>query len=360
MLNIAKQTVAHNTDNFFLHSPSDVDFRYDGSKSHTAVIDNKWEIKLDRRSAINGQLQLGVNKDQLKDQFLGGSFFIVDDAIIDHRLKDDLKFVHKDDAIKLLAATLGFAKAVQKPNIWGMIDLDHAEGHGRPIARSQTEKFECNATESLGGQFDIMIGFSWSPFDIDIHSFIEMWRQVCENGAIAQSSLMNHRIPMLNKWEENLAISNQVIRHSFDKVVFPRLQALPSERISLSDMASLLTIVRDQKASKQLQSDSIAHLSIIEDKLTEAWEPAANSLKKSILKFIPAPITAFDAMNIATEISTHHVARDRTNARAQAFVSGLIFDEVRQRNLNTNLDSLVIESETFGQVDQAFFGVTSH
>lgn len=353
------QTIAHATDNFFLHTPSTVDFKLASSSSYEVIIDNKWTVPLDRRSQIGGQLKLGVNQTQLKQEFLEGSFFIVDDHVIDHRLKSDLKFIHKDDAIRSLADALGFAKMA--PVEPGFLDrATRKMSRTAPMARSQTEKFECNATETMGGQFDIKIGFSWSPYDIDINSYIEMWRQVCENGAVAQSPLMNHRIPMLNKWEENLAISNQVIRHSFDKTVFPRLKALPNERISMADMQVLFRIVRDQAASTQQHSDSLAHLHEIEEKLSGAWDPAANSLKTNILKFIPAPVTAFDAMNIATEIGTHHVARDRTGGRAQAFVNGLIFDESRQRNLNVNLDNLVVDGETFGQVDQAFFGTTCH
>lgn len=355
------QTVAHQTDNFFIHTPSRVDFGTN-KDGHYIGLDDKWRIQLDRRSPIVGQLQLGVNEKHLKQQVLDGKFFIVDDRVIDYRFKDELKncHVHNDDAIKALVDHLGFSKAAPRSSIQELFDASVVEGVGKVLARSQTERFECNATESLGGQFDIKIGFSWSPFSVDIHSYIEMWRQVCENGAIAHSPLMNHRIPMLNGWETNLEISNEVIRHNFDKVVFPRLKALPTERISLNDVQVLMRIVDDQRASKQLEGDSQSHLDLIAEKLDGVWDTEAGSLKKSLLKFIPAPVTAFDAMNIATEIATHHVARDRTNARAQAFVNSLIFDQNRGRNLNVDLNSLIIGSETFNQVDQAFFGVTCH
>ena len=355
----ATKAVAHNTDNFFVHTPSSVEFGTDHGTKY-ALLDGTWKHQFDRRSSIGAQLDLGVNEKHLKDQFLNGKFFIVDDHIVDHRLKDDLtrsQFIHSDDSIKALVEHLGFSKSVPKTNI---IAVNELGGVGKPMARSQTEVFECNATNSLGGQFDITIGFSWSPFSVDIHSFIEMWREVCSNGAVARAPMMNHRIPMLNSWKDNLEISNQVIRHNFDQIVLPRLQALPNERISMNDLTVLMRIVDDQLSSKQLEHSSIKHLTTIRDKLDSAWDGDADRLKKNILKFIPAPVSAYDAMNIATEVGTHHVGRDRTSGQAQSFVNKLIFDQSRTRNLNVDLDSLAIDHETFNQVDQAFFGITAH
>lgn len=345
--------IKHHTEDFHLFTPSTVDFLSNGKSGYVAVLDGQWDIPVDRRSGLAGQLKLGVDRKLIETEFLDGKFFMVDDDVVDYRLKSDLSFVHSDDSIKSLAGSLGFARST--PSIF--TDVAHSK---HIYAQSSVERFDCNATDTLGGQFDINIGFTWSPFASDISSFIEMWRQVCTNGAIAQSPIMNHRIPMLNKWEENLQISNQVLRHNFDKIVFPRLAALPNERISLDDMKNLMRIVSDLSNSTELAGDSIMHLANISDKLYEAWDPAADVLKSNVLKFIQAPITAFDAMNIATEASTHHVAIDRTGHRAQAFANKLIFNESRQRNLEVDLSLLVTDTNTFRNVDTAFFGQTCH
>lgn len=352
----------HHTDNFMVHTPSKVEFIVDTAKSFNVMLDDQFLLKLDPRHAVNGQLKLGVEPKVLEGQFLEGRYFIVDNKIIDHRLKQDLKFEHSTDSIKALVDHLGFA--VADANNPFAFRTGRAARRGvvidRPMARSETANFECDALGAIGGMFDVKIGFSWSPFSLDINSFIEMWRQICSNGAIAQDPIMNHRIPMMNQWQENLAISNQVIRHNFDKLVLPRLQALPDERINMQDVSVLHRMACDLKDTDKLGHDSYLHLANIIDTLDMVLDPEVSSLQGNLQKFIPAPISAFDAMNIATEMATHHVAADKSGVRAQAFVNSLIFDKRRQNNMNIDLSSLVTDTETFNNVDRAFFGETCH
>lgn len=350
MRQMSKKFETTEVQEFFLHRPEKVEFIYEAKGQYNVLLDDEFLVGLDKRSPINGQLILGVNKEQLIEQFTDGSFFIVDGLVSDYRLKDNLSFIHKPDAICALADIIGFSRPIND------------SGFSSDIAapRSRTAAFQCNATETLGGQFDINIGFSWSPYSIDINSILELWREICSNGAIATSPLMNHRIPMLNKWEENLDISNQVIRHSFDQMVFPRLQALPKERVSMADVSNLLRIVRDHAESKHLHGSSYRYLSNIQSKLESVFTDDVANMKTNMLKFIPAPVTAFDAMNIATEIATHHTGRDKTDHRAQAFTNSIIFDADRQANQRVDLDKLVVNTEVFNQPDLAFFGQTCH
>ncbi len=351
------------TNNWSMHKPSKVDFLYGGNKNWSVMLDDEFSFNLDRRSPITGQLNLEMDRDHLVEQFTEGRFFIVDDNVIDYRLAGDLKFMHDDESIKQLVGHLGFARPVSDNMFLGRTSRSTRHGVSRSLqARSQTEAFEAAAIDSLGGQFDIRTGFKWSPFTLDINSYIEMWRQVCENGAVAISPIVNSRIPMMNQWKENLAISNQVIRHNFDKIIMPRLAALPDERISMFDLMTLKNIVGNMASSedKNFAHDSMQHLKLIEDTLDQAWDPRADALGRNNLKFIPAPVSAFDAMNIATEISTHHTPGDRTNSRAQVFVNELIFSDTRRRNLDVDVNNLVTDIATFDNVDRAFFGITCH
>lgn len=351
------------TDNWTMLQPSKVDFLYGGDKQWSVQLEDEFVINLDRRSPITGQLNLDVDRGHLIEQFKDGRFFIVDDEVIDYRLQADLKFMHSNESIKHLVDHLGFATPESNNRFIGRRARATRHGFSDSIqARSRTEAFEASALDSIGGQFDIHTGFKWSPFSLDIHSYIEMWRQVCENGAIATAPLVNSRIPMLNQWKENLAISNQVIRHNFDKIVLPRLAALPSERISMFDLMTLKNFVENLASTedKQFAHDSYKHLMAIGAQLEEAWDPRADQLGRNNLKFIPAPVSAFDAMNIATEIATHHMPADRTNARGQVFVNELIFSDTRRRNMAVDVNNLVTDVSTFDNVDRAFFGITCH
>lgn len=336
----------------FIHIPSKVDFYVDGGHSHM-YLDDKFKVALDPRGSIAGQISLGIDPDDVKPEVLEGRYFIVDDHVVDHRLKSQFKFQHSDESIKALVDKLGFAQSLTT-------DHQGRERRGAVQARATREAFEVNPLDSIGGQFDIHIGFHWSPFDLDIHSIIEMWRQVCSNGAIAKSPILDNKIPMLNRWEENLAISDRVVRHSFDKLVLPRLKALPNERITLADVAALSGILNNLQQSKHLHSHSIMALKKMEEFVDSAWLPGANDLKKNMQKFVSAPMTAYDAYNIVTEAATHHLGRDKNNHQAAAFTSSLIFNADRQRSSRTELDSLTTDTNTFANPDRAFFGETCH
>lgn len=336
----------------FIHIPSNVEFYVHGGHSHM-YLDDKFKVELDPRGPIAGQLALGIDPDEVKPEVLEGRYFVVDDKVVDHRLKSQFKFQHSDESIKALVDKLGFAQTVT-------MDGFGQERRGKVVARATREAFEINPLDSIGGQFDIHIGFQWSPFDLDIHSIIEMWRQVCTNGAIAKSPILDNKIPMLNRWEENLAISDRVVRHNFDKLVLPRLAALPSERITLADVAALMGILSNLQQSKHLHSHSVMALAQMEEVVSQAWLPGASALKKNMQKFVAAPMTAYDAYNIVTEAATHHLGRDRNNHQAAAFTSSLIFNADRQRSSRTELDSLTTDTNTFANPDRAFFGETCH
>lgn len=341
-----------NVNEAFIHTPSKVDFVVQGGLSHM-ILDDTFKVNLDSRGPIAGMINLGMDPKDLEPEVLEGRYFVVDDNVIDHRFKSGLKFQHSDESIKSLVDKLGFAQTVTT-NFAG------DERFGLVQARATREAFEVNPLDSIGGQFDIHIGFQWSPFDLDIHSVIEMWRQVCTNGAIAKSPILDNKIPMLNRWEENLAISDRVVRHNFDKLVLPRLAALPNERITLADVAALQGILSNFQQSKHLQGSSLMALAEMEAVVDQAWLPGANELKKNMQKFVPAPMTAYDAYNIVTEAATHHLGRDRTNHQAAAFTSSLIFNADRQRSSRTELDSLTTDTNTFANPDRAFFGETCH
>lgn len=336
----------------FVHQPSKVDFYVAGGHSHM-ILDDKFKVPLEPRGSVAGMINLGVDPKDVMPEVLEGRYFVVDDKVVDHRLKSALKFQHTDEAIKSLVDKLGFAQQVT-------INSIGEERFGKIEARASREAFEVNPLDSIGGQFDIHIGFNWSPFDLDIHSIIEMWRQVCTNGAVARSPILDNKIPLLNRWEENLAISDRVVRHNFDKLVLPRLAALPNERITLADVAALQTILSGLQQSKHLNGSSMMALAEMEAVVDQAWLPGANELKKNMQKFVQAPMTAFDAYNIVTEAATHHLGRDRNNHQASAFVSSIIFNADRQRSSRTELDSLTTDTNTFANPDRAFFGETCH
>lgn len=341
MMNLLRHTEAYEATEFRVFTPETVSFNQNLGQ---VIIDDEFVVSLERRSPVIGQLQLGVDPELLKPQFLEGQYFAVDGQIVDFREKQHLKFMHDAKSIEKLAATIGFL----------------ITDKGRIVAGNRTASMTYDAFATEGGVFDVDIGFSWSPFSIDIDSALNMIRQICENGMVARAPMLNHRIPMLNAWEENLAISNDLIKHSFERQVGPRLKALRDERISMHDVGALRSMVNDLAASKEIAATQRNHLNTIIEVLDPLFTADVERIKPNMLKFIAAPVSAYDAFNIATECSTHYVGEDRTGTRLTGFANHLIFDPIRQNNLSTQLDTLVADTMTLNNPDQAFFGITAH
>ena len=327
-----------------LHRPDAIDF-YNSHGTTFMNIDQTWSVALDRRNPIVGQLSLGVDRELLAAEYVGGQFFIVDGTVLEYKPVSYKGYTHSADNIKELTDAIGFVLR-----------------NGKIEAGNITHNFEHEAfaTTGTGNQFDIQIGFNWSPFSMDIESLLKMVRLICQNGLIATSPIMNHRIPMINEWQENLMISNDVIGHSFHKMVGPRLAAMPDERVSMYDIGMMMTAIVDLANSKSLHYAKVDALEVMYDKLDALMTPEVRAVKKNMLKFVEAPVSTYDAMNLMTECATHYVGSDKTSTKASALANNFIFDEKRQRNINTKLDSLVADQTTFLNPDQAFFGITCH
>lgn len=340
------QLDVYEPEKFFIHQAGDVDF-FKRDKETYAAIDGEWEIKLDRRNNVVGQLALGVDPEDLKHSFLGGRYFVVDDQIVDYRLAENIgKFMHDDKGLMNLVKQVGMT-------------IDH---HGVIKARSVTGKMDYSAGDKEGLQFAIDIGFEWSPFSLDIDSMLSLLRLACYNGLVVSDPVVSHKIPVMNGWEENLRIANDVLRHSFDHKVGPRLSKLQDETINMHDTMGLCDLIASALGDKK-EGTIINHNEVvrIHELLEPIVTPEVRGMQKNLLKFIGAPITAFDAMNVATELSTHYINPFSPAAKKLAgFANNLLFSELRQSNLAVNLDNLVMDTKVFQNTDMAFFGTTCH
>lgn len=336
-------TVKYEPKHFEIYRPVTVEFKESG-KSFEVVLDDEIKIPLDRRSDIVGQLNLGVDEAPLLKRFADGSYFMVDGVVADYRTSNELKFTHSHDSISEMIKHLGMQK------IGNVVQMT-----------SITSELECEALNGqVGGLFDVKVGFNWSPFRTDIESVVEMIRQICTNGMVASDPIMSYRVPVINMWQDNLQVGNDILVHQFNKLVIPRLEAMPNERISMYDVLGLRAVIADLRESSDLKSQHVMALGNMFDSLDELVTSDVVAIKKNLLQFIPAPISAYDAFNIATECGTHYVSGDKTSKRAQAFANSLLFNDDRSNKINLDLRNLVADTQTFMDVDRAFFGHTSH
>lgn len=309
------------------------------------LIDNEYSLFFPKSSDVTRQAEMGVDPELLVKPYLGGTFHLVDDQIISHRKSDYTGFTHNTNSIQELSSRVGFVK----------------DSSGNIIARNTTSNFDHNAFDSSGGQFNVDIGFEWSAFSPSIESHFEMVRALCTNMMIfGRGTVMSRSVPIINDWHANMEISNHVLKRVFETTVSKRLSDMPHERANLSDVLLL-----DSQASATLASDKLdrAARTFIEnlksklDPITS--QPGIKQLSSSDHKRIATPVSAFDAFNIATEMTTHYLpTSDVSPAKLQAFSNSLIFD--RKRQLNIGSDGSDSMHNTFESVDTAFFAETCH
>lgn len=305
-------------------------------------IDKTFDVPFALSSSEARQVAIGVDPIQVLKQYENGFFHMADDQVVDYRPNSYTGFLHSPDALAELTARIGFLKQGN--------DL---------VPRNRTAQFEHEAF-AKGGVFDVDVGFRWSAFSPDIDSHFEMIRALCSNQMIfGKGTVMSRSIPLISDWQANMAISNDVLKHIFHTTVTGRLNDMPEERASLADARFLeAEVVRRLEDDEKLSDDSFKVLSNLMEKMSFIKEVTLpKSLTTNDVKRIPVPMSVYDAMNIATELSTHH-SDNTPSSKLKAFAVSCIFDKKRQSNISS--EEIFTTTNTFNDPDRAFWGETVH
>jgi hypothetical protein len=349
-MTLARQPVRHNSGTSFaphqnyIHTAKVVTPIHTSTGGFAFRVDDQYDITFSKSSDVVRQLELGIDPELLAQPYVDGKFHIVDDQIIDYRRSGYTGFLHTPDSLKELSRRIGFTK----------------DGFGSISAKNSTSRFEHNAFDSAGGQFDVDIGFQWSAFSPNLESHFEMVRQLCSNGHVfGQGTVMSRSVPIISGWESNMEVANHVLKRVFETTVTSRLEHMPSERIALSDVRVLGHQVDAILASDRTQVLARKFVESLKAKLSPILaQPGVSSLSTGDLKRIASPISTFDAFNIATELTSHYMAEDLSKSKLQAFSNSCIFDHKRQLNIESTGSEMM--SDTFQDADRAFFAETCH
>jgi len=314
-----------------------------GTKGHLVgmKIDKAFDVPFSLDSNEARQVSIGVDPMLVLKEYENGFFHLAGDTIVDYRPNSYTGFVHGQSALSELSRRIGFMK-----------------NGDRLIPRNRTAEFEHDAFTTKGGKFDVDIGFGWSAFSSSIDSHFEMIRSLCTNEMIfGKGTVMSRSIPMISDWEANMQISNDVLKHMFDTTVAGRLIEMPTERASLADIKLIRTEIEKQQADK-LSEDSAKFLKNLYDKLSFVDEiKLPKTLSVNDVKRVPVPVSVYDAMNMATEITTHH-SDGKPSSKLKAFAVSCIFDKKRHANLMS--EEVFTSTNTFNDPDRAFWAETVH
>jgi len=327
------------------------------------IINDTWQHRFPATSRVSKHLDVMTPKD-LQERMTGGSYFIVDDQLVDWRDGLYPGFIHEDEAIAKFMEVLGFQTQSDQ--------LLHRGGRGS--SRSKRDGNESNIVlkklwnkseivipgYAAGNEYSSQLSFTWNPFVKTVNSAFDLVRQICTNGMVGMTSFLNTKVPLFNRWEEHLDIASAQIQNKVNSIVVNRIGAMANERASLADCLLLETHVYDR-----LQDGGAKDLGERERLLglLEAVSPEhhlAHVYKfdvfqdKRIAAQLPSHLTNLDTFNIATELRTHTSASRKSSDNAMdKFANSVLFDQENQFvGAKVNASGLA----AFSDPEAAFFG----
>lgn len=324
----------------------------------TIGVNDKYTHDFDPKSRISKALTVAT-PEAIQNRLNGGSFFFVENELMDFRDSSYRGFVHDNSAIDSLMEVLGYSSKLS--------------GFGRKL-NTQSKNFMLGRTWNEheitvpayddGGVFSSRLAFTWNPFHQNVKSFFELIRLICTNGMVGYTSFLNSNIPLVNRWQDHLNIATMQIQNKVENKVAHRLEEMGNERASVADLSLLANHVHERLNASSMGSDEHTRLKNIFQvvhpmfHLFDHYKPTVFE-NQNLAAQLPGHLTSFDAWNVATEVSSHtNDAGKSTDAGLQKFANELVFSESN----NVQSRSARFESppvSAFSDPERAFFGEVS-
>ncbi len=320
----------------------------------------------DKNSRVSKALET-MSPADLQARLNGGSFFFINEQLIDFRDAQYNGFVHSDANIDALMENIGVHESTKRrfgstttpggiilSNRWNQQDIQ-VEGYQE------------------GGAFTSNLHYDWNPYHQYVRGVFELVRLICTNGMVGSNDIFNARIPVVNRWEEHLEIASRQIQNKVNATVSARLRQMGREHASVAE----LQLVANHAENRLLELDVVDFGSL--DKLEETRKTLRNINNianpeihlhnhykasafedKNLGAQLAGHLSLFDAWNLVTEMFSHtkEVATS-SNTALQKMANSLVFDgDKRNARLNrTDVNAPIVSS--FSDPEVAFFGKLS-
>lgn len=325
------------------------------------TINDKYQHRFPRSSRVSKHLDV-MDATDLAERLSGGSFFMLDAGdghqLVDFRDGQYNGFTHTDDSIAHFIEILGFKELPKAAGTRG------GDSDGVSIALKKVwSKNEIMVPGfQSGGDFSSQLSFNWNPYVKTINSSFDLIRMICTNGMVGLTNFLNTKVPLLNRWEEHLDIASRQIQNKVNTIVIDRVQAMRSERASVSECLLLEQHAYDRLyAPGTKSSDERARLF----SLMTAVAPQAHLghvykqgvfTNKSLAAQLPAHLTHFDVWNIATELRSHtNQAKKSSDNALDRFANQVLFDNDDYSVIGANQIGAV-RTASFADAERAFYG----
>lgn len=354
------------TDNFKLIRGADVEVKHiiNEKKQNVAeiTINGEYQHRFDAKSRVSKHLDLMTAQD-LQDRLNGGSYFMVDDKLVDFRDGLYNGFIHEDRGIATFMEILGYQDRNTLPLHRGSRRKRGEDDHSDIVLRKVWSDNEITVPGyAQGGDFNSQLSFTWNPFVKTINSSFDLIRLICTNGMVGMTSFLNTKIPLFNRWEEHLDIASRQIQNKVNSVIIDRVQQMSLERASVADCLLLGQHAFDrlyapgEKTTEERERliQLMAALSP-QEHLGHVYQSSVFEDKNRAAQ-LPAHLTNFDAFNIATELRSHTGQTSKSSDNAlDKFANSILFD--REDNYVANASRMSAPKQAaFSSPEKAFFG----
>jgi hypothetical protein len=328
------------------------------------VVNDQFEHTFDAKSRISKAIDYPHNSQVYQDsvnllnkRLNNGTYFFVNDELIDFRDSQYNGFVHEEANINNLINHIGITDSSKTLRSGVRSNTTHS--NYLLLKKWSAEDFHIDGYLQ-GGDFTSNIIFTWNPFNSFVKGAFEIVRQICSNGMVGTSELINTKIPLINRWEEHLQIANIQIQNKVQGLVHDRLSSMGNERATVRHIqlinkhaqSRLESVTRDTEEYTRL--NQIGYISDVKEHLGDYYTNLAFG-DTNIASRAPSHLTMFDAWNLATEMMSHTNESDEsTTGGLQRMANGLLFPAKEEKN---NLLDIKPILSHFSDPDQAFFGI---
>lgn len=321
----------------------------------TIVVNNQYTHTFEAESRVSRNLET-MDVESLEKLMNGGTYFFVENTLVDFRYGNYNGFVHEDESIEQLAKVIGIVEAKELSTKLQDNLTSNKYALGTSWSKNEIHVPEYND----GGEFKSELLFAWNPFVKTVNSAFMLWRLICENGMRGITSFLNTKIPLINRWEEHLDIANAQIQNKVSGMVKRRLAGMGDQFATVSELQQIATHAR-KRYEKTMQGEA-GHDQL--RTIIQVADPSlhlANVYREGVFKDkrlsaqVPGHLSLFDAYNLATEIRTHTRETDGSSMLAlDRFANDLVFNH---KDLTQHASRFATPRDaSFSNHEQAFFG----
>lgn len=287
-----------------------------------------------RSSRVSKHLDIMTAGD-LQARLTDGNFFFIDDQLVDFRDGHYHGFIHDDGSIAKFMEVLGFDYRNNLPLHRNRRRRGN-EAESNIVLRKLWSKNEILIPQYKGGaDFNTQLSFTWNPFTGTIRGAFDLIRQICSNGMVGITPLLNPRIPLINRWEQHLDISSIQIQNKITDMVTRRVGEMNIERATLADCMLLRRHAFERLHDRQAGMTEEDRMRLMN--LMAAVEPnvhLAHIYKQEVFDDttvaaqLPSHLSLYDVYNIATELRSHsNPTRQSSSFALDKFANNAMFGE---------------------------------